>query len=307
MSKQQKGLEYWVQWQVPVCAAIIVIPAMVALNYIKNQNNKKNHTVLRSFDLWNSCWRNLNPLWLLLYRAFSFLFLASLLYNMVAITGAFAFFFYTQWTFALVVLYFAVATGVSAYGCWMSRKKVPSEDGASTYTEEEFKDKIKLQSAHAQKEIHQNAGSWGSLMQAMYQTCAGASVLTDLVFWCLLVPLLANVQFELTLLIGAIHTVNAVSLIGDTALNGLPFTWSGFAYFALWSCLYITFQWIVHACGFMTWWPYPFLELNTPLAPLWYFGMALFHVPCYGIYAMIVKAKNSFLPRLFPRAFVRLN
>lgn len=62
-----------------------------------------------------------------------------------------------------------VATGVSAYGCWMSRKKVPSADGASTYTEEEFKDKIKLQSAHAQKEIHQNAGSWGSLMQAMYQ------------------------------------------------------------------------------------------------------------------------------------------
>ncbi|GMN52230.1 hypothetical protein TIFTF001_021364 [Ficus carica] len=305
MSKQ-KGLEYWLQWQVPLCAVIIVIPAVVALNYIRN-DNKNNARTLRSFDLWNSCWRNLNPFWLLLYRAFAFACLTSLLYNMFAVTGAFIFFFYTQWTFALVTFYFAVATLVSAYGCWMSTKKISSEDGVSTYKEEEFKDKIKLQSPHAQKEIHQKAGFLGSLMQAVYQTCAGASVLTDLVFWCLLVPLLANVQFKLTLLIGSLHTMNVVFLIGDTALNGLPFTWYGFAFFAVWSCLYIIFQWIVQACGFMTWWPYPFLELGTPLAPLWYFGMALFHIPCYAIYAMIVSVKNSFLPRLFPRAFVRLN
>ncbi|KAL5561072.1 hypothetical protein UlMin_030819, partial [Ulmus minor] len=208
------------------------------------------------------------------------------------------------WTFALVMLYFALGTAISAHGCWMSTKKFPSEDGAK---EQEYKDKIKLSSPHAQKEIHQKAGSLGYLMQAVYQTCAGASFLTDLVFWFFLVPLLANVQFELTLLIGAIHTVNAVFLIGDAALNGLPFTWFGFSYFVIWSCIYITFQWIVHAFGFMKWWPYPFLELNTPWAPLWYFGMALFHVPCYAIYAMIIKAKNSFLPKMFPQAFVRLN
>lgn len=95
MSKQ-KGLEYWLQWQVPLCAVIIVIPAVVALNYIR-KDNKNNARTLRSFDLWNSCWRNLNPFWLLLYRAFAFVFLASLLYNMLAVTGAFIFFFYTQW------------------------------------------------------------------------------------------------------------------------------------------------------------------------------------------------------------------
>lgn len=60
---------------------------------------------------------------------------------------------------------------MSAYGCWMSTKKISSEDGVSTYKEEEFKDKIKLQSPHAQKEIHQKAGFLGSLMQAVYQVC----------------------------------------------------------------------------------------------------------------------------------------
>lgn len=33
--------------------------------------------------------------------------------------------------------------------------------------------------------------------------------------------------------------------------------------------------------------------------------MAVVHIPCYGIYALIVKAKNSILPRLFPHDFVR--
>ncbi|KAF4383496.1 uncharacterized protein LOC133032796 [Cannabis sativa] len=301
MSKQ--GFDYWFQWQVPVCALLFIIPAVVAVRYIKKEKAEP----LRSFDLWNCCWRNLSPIWLLLYRAFSFICLAWMLYSTVSITGPFVFFFYTQWTFSLVMLYFALGTVISAHGCWMSTKKSSSEEGTTTFEEEEFKDKIKLSSSHAKKEINQNAGLWGYLMQAMYQTCAGASILTDLVFWCLLVPLLANVQFELTLLIGCLHAVNVVFLIGDTALNGLPFKWFGFAYFVLWSCLYITFQWIVHACGFMTWWPYPFLELNTPWAPLWYFGVALFHIPCYWIYTQLFKAKNYVLPRLFPRAFVRLN
>ncbi|KNA07747.1 hypothetical protein SOVF_169080, partial [Spinacia oleracea] len=113
-------------------------------------------------------------------------------------------------------------------------------------------------------------------------TSAGASVLTDLVFWCVLVPTMAGKQFELT----------------------LPFKWFGFLYFILWSTAYTTFQWIIHACG-VTWWPYPFLDLSTPWAPLWYFALAVVHVPCYAVYIMLVKGKDSIFSKLFPRAFVR--
>ncbi|CAI0376645.1 unnamed protein product, partial [Linum tenue] len=138
---------------------------------------------------------------------------------------------------------------------------------------------------------------------SIVQTCAGAVILTDVVFWCLILPFESNQHFQLTMLTGLMHSVNLVFLIIDTALNSLPFPWFRIAYFVQWSCIYIVFQWVLHACG-LSWWPYPFLELSTPWAPLWYFCLALVHVPCYGIYFLLVKAKYSILPKWFPAAFV---
>ncbi|CAI9289562.1 unnamed protein product [Lactuca saligna] len=53
------------------------------------------------------------------------------------------------------------------------------------------------------------------------QTCAGAVVLTDLVFWCLLLPFQSVDGFKLTLLIGCMHSLNVVFLLLDSALNNL--------------------------------------------------------------------------------------
>ncbi|CAI9292956.1 unnamed protein product [Lactuca saligna] len=53
------------------------------------------------------------------------------------------------------------------------------------------------------------------------QTCAGAVVLTDLVFWCLLLPFQSGDGFKLTLLIGCMHSLNVVFLLLDSALNNL--------------------------------------------------------------------------------------
>lgn len=86
------GFGYWVRWQVPVCAVVFVIPAVVALKLIMKGNTEP----LKFSLLWRSCWRDLNPLWLLFYRAFACLCLAWILYNMVTLHGAFAFYFYTQ-------------------------------------------------------------------------------------------------------------------------------------------------------------------------------------------------------------------
>ncbi|KAJ6723285.1 hypothetical protein OIU74_007784 [Salix koriyanagi] len=173
-----------------------------------------------------------------------------------------------------------------------------------TYMEDESTSAVSLQSHSAEEAILERAGFWGYLMQIIYQTCAGAIVLTDIVFWCLIVPFLSNTHLGLNALMGCIHSFNAVFIVLDTLLNNLPFPWFRIAYFVQWSCIYAIFQWIIHACGF-TWWPYTFLELDTPWAPLWYFLVAVIHIPCYGIYALIFKAKNTIFPRLFPRAFVR--
>lgn len=285
-------LGYWLQWQVLVCALIIAAPATVALKFAWKG---KPEPPLKSVELWGTCWRTLDPLWLLFYRAFAFVVMAKLLFDMTSQFGLFTLVFYTQWTFALVILYFVLGTIISAHGCWVGR---------SSYRDDQIKGKVKPKSNQARNAIQQRAGFFGNLMLIMYQTCAGAVMLTDIVFWCLILPFLTSMEFQLTFLIGAIHALNAVFLIVDTALNRLPFSKLGFAYFALFGVLYISFQWLIHAFG-VKWWPYPFLELNTPLAPLWYFGLAVWHIPCYWIYSLIISSKFSLLPRLFPRSFLR--
>ncbi|KAK9266702.1 hypothetical protein L1049_007355 [Liquidambar formosana] len=229
---EEVGFKYWLRWQVPVCALIFVVPAVVALRF----NKRVTIEPLNSYDLWVPCWRKLHPRWLLFYRAFAFVSMASLLYQIVASEGLFAFYFYTQWTFTLVMVYFMLGTIISAHGCWVCSHKPPPENGerteflerdlegtgstaAVTFRAKEFRGAIKLQSHCDQEEIQQRAGFWGYLMQTIYQTCAGAAILTDIVFWCLLVPFLLHVRLDL--LMACMHSLNAVFLILDTSLNSL--------------------------------------------------------------------------------------
>ncbi|XP_042013961.1 uncharacterized protein LOC121762207 isoform X2 [Salvia splendens] len=155
-----------------------------------------------------------------------------------------------------------------------------------------------------EKESDEKLGFLEHLMQIIYQTSAGAIMLTDIVFWCLLLPFMLGESFQLTLLIGSMHSVNAVFLILELALNRMPFTWFGLIYFILWSCSYVVFQWAIHACC-VKWWPYPFLDLSTPWAPLWYLALALVHIPFYGLYVWLTKAKHKAFSTWFPNAFVR--
>lgn len=286
------SLDYWLQWQVFVCAVIFIIPGAIALKLIINKRGRRTEHVIKSTDLWIPCWRNLHPIWLLCYRASAFAAMAFLLVQTVSNLGFFVFLFYTQWTFALVGIYFAVGTVISARGCWLYSTNPRGE-------REKF-----LKTAAEQNSSEQPLGFWENLMLIIYQITAGAVMLTDIVFWCLLLPFMTGENFKLTVLIGLMHSVNAIFLLLDSVLSNLKFTWFGFTYFILWSCSYIVFQWSLHTCC-LSWWPYPFLELNTPWAPLWYLGIAVVHVPCYGLYGLLIKAKDGIFSRLFPQAFLR--
>ncbi|KAJ8748684.1 hypothetical protein K2173_008129 [Erythroxylum novogranatense] len=275
----------------------------------------RNH--VGSSQLWTTCWKSVSPLWLLLTRFISFVIMAALLTLDIINWGPSVYIYYTEWTFTLVMVYFALATVISTYGCWLSTSKVSYENGTMNgdreeggtltsiiYRAKEIRGVIKMQSRHAEEAVRHRAGFWGYLMQTVYQTSAGAVILTDLVFWCIIVPFGSNAHLHLNLLMGCMHSLNAVFLLIDTALNNLPFPWFRIAYFVQWSCVYVVFQWVIHACG-LTWWPYPFLELDLTWAPLWYFVLAVVHIPCYGFYALLVNAKHSIFPKLCPSCYVR--
>ncbi|KAJ4956994.1 hypothetical protein NE237_013777 [Protea cynaroides] len=269
-----------------------------------------------STQLWTTCWRGLHPAWLLAVRMLSAALMGTILWWDDCKYDSSIFIYYTEWTFTLIIVYFVLGTIISAHGCWTYVKKpqneVPKRDLEETsestttisFRTNKVRGTIKLQSHWEQEETKQMAGFWGYLMQIVFQTCAGAVMLTDIVFWFLIVPFLSIAHFSLNTLMGCMHTLNLVFLLLDTAINRLSFPWFRIAYFMLWSCIYVIFQWVIHACGYKLW-PYPFLELSTPWAPVWYLCMAVIHLPCYGIYALIMKGKNALFSKLFPYAYIR--
>ncbi|KAL6968695.1 hypothetical protein U1Q18_034492 [Sarracenia purpurea var. burkii] len=300
--------------------SLVVAPLDCSRGYAAAGVTPRGH--VSSTQLWTSCWRGLHPVWLLGLRLASFLVMSGFLAWDILYYDDSIFIYYTEWTFTLVIVYFAIGSIVSAHGCMIYYSKTPlCENGqtevllgrdveesfsasAVTFRVKQISSTIKLQSHYNQEAIQQRAGFWGYLMQTAFQTCAGAVILTDLIFWCVILPFLSGAHLQLNLLMGCMHILNAVFLLLDTAVNSLPFPWFRLAYFVLWSCCYVIFQWIIHACGYSMW-PYPFLELSLPFAPFWYFCLAVVHIPCYGLYSLLVRAKNSIFPRLFPQAFVK--
>ncbi|MCL7034443.1 hypothetical protein MKW94_000452, partial [Papaver nudicaule] len=80
------------------------------------------------------------------------------------------------------------------------------------------------------------------------------------------------------------------------------FPWFRFAYFILWTAIYVIFQWVIHACVSL-WWPYPFLDLSSSYAPLWYLAVGLMHIPCYGVFVLIIRMKHFLWSKWFPESY----
>ncbi|KAL5100569.1 hypothetical protein RYX36_004896 [Vicia faba] len=322
MTQDTNTLSYWLNWRFFLSALFILLSMGLGSFLIwkyEEFNKSRNERVveegrresvglLYEAEAWNTCVKGINPKWLLAYRVFSFLVLLGLLIANVAVDGGGIFYFYTQWTFTLVTIYFAIASCFSFYSIYFNHTKfegnrldaergsyvAPTLDGIADVP-------ILSKSSYASREtINQNtAGVWGYIIQIIFQTCAGASVLTDSVFWLVLYPFMTPKDFRLDIFTVSMHSVNAVLLLGETSLNSMSFPVFRFAYFILWTATFVIFQWIIHAVVSL-WWPYPFLDLSSPYAPLWYLAVGIMHIPCYAIFALIVKLKHLWLSKLCP-------
>ncbi|KAK8677144.1 hypothetical protein V6N13_142699 [Hibiscus sabdariffa] len=332
MTADTTTLSYWLNWRFALCALFILASMIVAAIIIRKfeggtrsehrrrENRKEPAGLLYEDETWNTCLEAVHPAWLLGFRVFAFLMLLALIIANVVVDGGGIFYFYTQWTFTLVTIYFGFGSTISIYGCRKHCRKtggnrtnhvsLDSEQG--TYvppTIGEIADVSSNQSKHF--DPHEAtypptiAGPWVYVFQIIYQICAGAVMLTDAVFWLVIYPFLTPKGHGLNFMIVSMHSINVVFLIGDAILNCMRFPLFRIAYFILWTTAFVVFQWIIHACVNI-WCPYPFLDLSSSYAPLWYLGIGVMLIPCYGIFALVVKLKDFSFARSFPDSYRKL-
>lgn len=303
---------YWLNWRVFLCSlwvlATLVFASILISKYEarkkRNENDeteKEPQGLLYADEVWKPCLEGLRPVWLLRFRVVAFFVLLVLLILNIHVDGGQIMYYYTQWTFTLVTIYFGLGSVLSMYGCYQYHDKNRNFDverGTNSNASIGKNHSVFNQVGH-DREI---AGFWGYFFQILFQMNAGAVMLTDCVFWFVIVPFLEIRDYDLNFLIVNMHTINAVFLLVDTALNSLRFPWFRIGYFFMWTSAYVIFQWILHACVSL-WWPYPFLELSSSFAPLWYATVALMHIPCFGIYFLVIKLKHNLFTRWFPDSY----
>ncbi|KAJ8753544.1 hypothetical protein K2173_022785 [Erythroxylum novogranatense] len=318
---------YWLNWRFFLCAMWVLTLMTTALILIwrkencskresdsGGETNTKTDSCLYDDETWRPCLTGIHPAWLLAFRVSAFAVLLVLLVVAVYVNGGSIF---TTILITSVTIYFGLGSLLSMRGCYRYHNIVGGDrvDNVDVDTEqgtyvtpahgESSSISVPRKSLYSNVEgpdARQPAGKWAYAFHIIFQINAGAVMLTDCVFWFILVPFLAIKDYHLNVLVIGMHSMNAIFLLGDTAFNCLRFPWFRIAYFFVWTIVYVIFQWLVHACVRL-WWPYPFLDLSSSYAPLWYFAVALMHIPCYGVFAFIIKLKHTLLSRWFPESY----
>ncbi|KAL0761603.1 hypothetical protein Bca101_077753 [Brassica carinata] len=220
------SLDYWLNWRVFLCAVWVLTPMIIALfviwkfekdSSVETQRPKGSYSE-HSEDIWRPSLKQIHPGWLLGFRVLAFCFLLTSNIVRLAFRGFRIYYYYTQWTFTLITIYF--------------------------------------------------------------RTSAGAAVLTDSIYWTVIFPFLSLQDYEM----------NDCEFAYEQPPQFLT-VW--FSYFILWTGSFVIFQWLLHVF-ISVGWPYPFLDLSIPMAPVWYLLVALLHLPSYALYALFVRIKHQF-------------
>ncbi|XP_047150974.1 uncharacterized protein LOC124822917 isoform X3 [Vigna umbellata] len=121
-------LSYWLNWRFLLCAFSVLLPTILAFLVIwkdirsrkfkSGEGEHQREGALSGDEAWKPCLKEIHPVFLLVFRIIAF---SSLLASLVAkfcVNGGSIFFYYTQWTFALITIYFGCASMLSVYGCY---------------------------------------------------------------------------------------------------------------------------------------------------------------------------------------------
>ncbi|KAF5799677.1 hypothetical protein HanXRQr2_Chr07g0307241 [Helianthus annuus] len=310
VSDDSTSLSYWLRWEFFFCLLSVLTSTIVASVLIwkyEGSSNSERAYSLYDGEAWVPCVKGLSPVWLLAFRIVASCLLLAASIADVATHGTNLFYYYTQWTLILTIFYFVFGSLLSTCAC-MRQHKICNAHSRHTDAEKGMYTRLtKTGTDNAVNELgecyfSQAAAFWGYIFQIIFQMTAGAVMLTDGVYWFVIFPFLTIVDYEMSFLTVVVHSLNLVLLLGDTAMNSLGFPWFRISYFILFTAFYVMFEWIVHAFV-ATWWPYPFLNVSEQYAPMWYWMVAVLHLPCYAMFAVLVKTKYFILSRWFPESY----
>ncbi|XP_031249877.1 uncharacterized protein LOC116107719 isoform X2 [Pistacia vera] len=235
---------YWLNWRVLLCSiwllSIMAISSFIIWKYESLDNLRSDEGETRqdaaqflcNDDAWRPCLKEIHPFWLLVFRVIAFCFLLATLVVRILSSESRIFYFYTQWTFVLVTFYFGFGSLLSIYGCYQYHKissgnlnvqhgETDAEQGNfMPLTNGENANKHEMRNVLNTQEKSSPA-IISCLFQVVYQMNAGAVILTDCVYWLIIFPFLTASDYKLSFMTVNMHTLNAVFLLGDTALNCL--------------------------------------------------------------------------------------
>ncbi|KAF0709634.1 Aste57867_5859 [Aphanomyces stellatus] len=138
------------------------------------------------------------------------------------------------------------------------------------------------------------------LRLVLFDVLFPVSIFVVIVVWGILLPMAMHTHEEALLLNWVSfsqHGINTVLLLVDGLWSdSRAVAWSTGALSVLWPLIYCIFAWIVHNASAQGFWPYPFLAIDHPDAPLWYLMLVLGQVLIFwftwGIASMRVRAAS---------------
>ena len=209
------------------------------------------------------------------FMSFAYILGVSVISNYV-ITGNFKWFYFTLWNVELLSFYYFLALICSTIGIFHSPRRSASDvivnldDGAKS-TESV------VWSVHIVR--------LGKITHILFEVCSGTAVLVTVINFGIL-----NRDFSFWNTTS--HLAPLLSLLLELSLNNMYLRVDHYIYNISWALLYLIFVWPLVALENISFWPYPFLAVDTSYCYLFYTILVVLDILFYFIFYSISFLKD---------------
>ncbi|RLO11717.1 hypothetical protein DYB28_002923 [Aphanomyces astaci] len=134
-------------------------------------------------------------------------------------------------------------------------------------------------------------------LNACFDASVTVSALVSMLFWVAVHPV--DPTFVLYWNVYVQHGANVLILLVEFSLNSFTIRWKSVGFVVLFPVLYAVVTWIGHISWHQSW-PYFFMDLSSPYAPLWYAAVAAVHVVLHLVMVGLSQIKRTFEPNQCP-------